>query len=133
MLRNTLLVCALLGCVTLTAAPVPVRWTNPTEFTDGSALAAADIVATNIYCGPTAAVATTVQTITGSATSGTIELAGAAHCKVTTVARLGESVRESDYSAVVFIDPKRARAPVFSGLVTAPPVSCPAGTTCPAP
>jgi hypothetical protein len=75
---------ALLALVALPASAATITWTNPTQYEDGSALAAADIASTTIEYsnGTTFGTVAGQVVVNGSATTGTAPdpAAGASRC-----------------------------------------------------
>ncbi len=125
----------LASCLSALAAPVTVRWTNPTAWTDGTPLPAAAIRDATIACAPSATAAfDLVSVVDGTLARGTIDIPGDRWCAVKVFAEISPGVlRESDYSTRVTKSPKRPAAASILPDESASPPNCPRGQTCPAP
>ncbi|MFO1465881.1 MAG: hypothetical protein U1F35_05485 [Steroidobacteraceae bacterium] len=97
---------ALLGFTAAYAGTATVTWTNPAQYTDGTALAAADITQTRVEygscSGTTFGTKAGQQIVAGSATSAAITLAAGTYCfRAYTTAKGAESVASNVTSATV--------------------------------
>lgn len=134
-MRSVLLALLLLGAVASHAAVVPIAWTSPTQWTDGTPLDAASIRHAAIYCA-TSEVAPfdLVAVVDGNPGRTSIDMPGDRWCAVRIYAELAPGVlRESDFSARVFKSPKRPAVALPLPDESAEPPNCPRGQTCPAP
>lgn len=125
----------LLASLPAMAAPVTLRWTNPTQWTDGTPLPAASIRDAVIACAPSAtAPFDLVAVVDGSLARGVIDIPADRWCAVRVYAEVSPGVlRESDYSARVIRSPKRPGVAAPLPDESAVPPNCARGQTCPAP
>lgn len=92
------------------AAPVTLRWTNPTQWTDGTPLAA--IEHAQLYCRTAPGAYTQAVGAPGNVATMTLDVATQRDCALTVFARAPDgSLRESAFSAEFRITPKDVGAP----------------------
>lgn len=84
----------LAGCLSALAAPVTVRWANPSTWSDGSPLTQAQIRFANLYC------ADWMVSVPVTGPSAVFEVTDSASCRLTIVATKTDAngYRESDPS-----------------------------------
>ncbi len=118
---------ALILATSAFGAPVTLRWTNPTAWTDGSPLAA--IEHAQLYCRTAAGPYTSAQGAPGNVSTMTLDVTTARDCALTVFARAPDgSLRESDMSAEFRIAPKAIAAPSTVTVQWQEPAVC--TTTC---
>ena len=118
---------AMLLTASALAAPVTLRWTNPTQWTDGAPLAA--IEHAQLYCRTAAGPYTSAQGAPGNVATMTLDVATQRDCALTVFARAPDgSLRESDFSAEFRITPKTIGAPTTITVEWQSPAVC--TTTC---
>ena len=118
---------ALLLTASATAAPVTLRWTNPTAWTDGAPLAA--IEHAQLYCRTATGPYTQAVGAPGNVATMTLDVASQRDCALTVFARAPDgSLRESDMSAEFRITPKTIGAPTTITVEWQSPAVC--TTTC---
>ncbi len=117
------------------AASVPIAWTSPTQWTDGTQLDAASIRHASVHCAPTTTGAfDLVAVVDGNPGRASIDIPGDRWCAVRIYAEIAPGVlRESDISARVFKSPKRPGVGSLLPDESVEPPNCPRGQTCPAP
>lgn len=127
-MRKVLLALFMLAsCLSALAAPVTLRWTNPTAWTDGAPLAA--IEHAQLYCRTAPGAYTSVQGAAGNVSTMTIDVTTARDCALTVMARAPDGgLRESDFSAEIRIAPKALGAPSSITVQWQEPSVC--TTTC---
>lgn len=118
---------ALILATSAFGAPVTLRWTNPTAWTDGSPLAA--IEHAQLYCRTAAGAYTQAIGAPGNVSTMTIDIATQRDCALTVFARAPDgTLRESDMSAEFRITPKTIGAPTAVTVEWQAPAVC--TTTC---
>ncbi len=121
-----LLLAVLMAVDAAHAAPVTVRVTMPTAYSDGTALPASDRVGAAVYCGPTAG--RYVQQWFAAGVTDTVDVqadvAGRVFCAATAFASVAGSVRESAYSTEFVINPTAPSVPLGTTVQWNTPLMC---------
>ncbi len=119
---------ALVLSVSAFAAPVTVRVTMPTAYSDGTPLPAANRIGAQLYCGPTAG-----RYVQGWGALGTdptvdivVDISARSFCAVTSFATApdGTGSRESGYSTEFVINPTVPNIPVTVQTIIQSPAIC---------
>jgi len=119
---------ALILSLSAFAAPVTVRVTMPSAYSDGTTLPAANRIGAQLYCGPT-----TGRYVQGWGALGTdptvdivVDISSRSFCAVTSFATApdGTGSRESGYSTEFVINPTVPNIPVTVQTIIQSPAIC---------